>query len=299
MGAIATGGVRVVNQDVVSALGIVAARRSTAWPRRSRPSSRAARRPTAGSRPPLDVAGATVILVDDGLATGSTMRAAVAALRQQEPGADRGRGAGGRALHPRRAGARGGRDRLRRHARSLPGRGPLLRGLRADERRARSTTSWSARRAVADAVTCGRRRVLTGVQGERARRSTRARTLGERPAVRADLVQHVAVGDQDPGDEAVRDRPPRSPSSGRCPRGRPRAGAGRSRRAPAPSSPSTPAAGRRDTRRRKVSTNGRRVGDVGAVARRLAEDGERSAAPRRAAAPPPRARRAARRAVRG
>jgi len=36
-------------------------------------------------RPPLDVHSRTVILIDDGLATGSTMRAAVAALRQQQP----------------------------------------------------------------------------------------------------------------------------------------------------------------------------------------------------------------------
>ena len=39
-----------------------------------------------GDRPFPDVAGKTVIIVDDGLATGSTMRAAVAALRQEKPG---------------------------------------------------------------------------------------------------------------------------------------------------------------------------------------------------------------------
>jgi predicted phosphoribosyltransferase len=38
-----------------------------------------------GARPPLDVRGKTVVLVDDGLATGSTMRAAVRALRKMEP----------------------------------------------------------------------------------------------------------------------------------------------------------------------------------------------------------------------
>src|SRR5207248_4255236 len=38
-----------------------------------------------GNRPPPEVRGRTIILVDDGLATGSTMRAAVAALRQQRP----------------------------------------------------------------------------------------------------------------------------------------------------------------------------------------------------------------------
>ena len=84
MGAIATGGVRVVNQDVVDALGLspavldrVAATEQAELERREEL--------YRGSRPPLDVKGATVILVDDGLATGSTMRAAVAALRQQEP----------------------------------------------------------------------------------------------------------------------------------------------------------------------------------------------------------------------
>ena len=84
MGAIASGGVRVVNQDVVSALGLsketqdrVAGAELVELVRREEA--------YRGSRPPLDVAGATVILVDDGLATGSTMRAAVAAIRQQKP----------------------------------------------------------------------------------------------------------------------------------------------------------------------------------------------------------------------
>jgi predicted phosphoribosyltransferase len=84
MGAIATGGVRVVNRDVVGHLGIaaetidrVAAEEQAELERRE-----AAYR---GGRPPVDVAGATVVLVDDGLATGSTMRAAVAAVRQLGP----------------------------------------------------------------------------------------------------------------------------------------------------------------------------------------------------------------------
>ena len=38
-----------------------------------------------GGRPPLDVRGKTVILVDDGLVTGSSMRAAVAGLRARQP----------------------------------------------------------------------------------------------------------------------------------------------------------------------------------------------------------------------
>jgi predicted phosphoribosyltransferase len=84
MGAIATGGVRVVNKDVMTAYGLSAAtldRVAVAEQAELERREHAFR----GSRPPLDVAGATVIVVDDGLATGSTMRAAVAALRQQKP----------------------------------------------------------------------------------------------------------------------------------------------------------------------------------------------------------------------
>jgi predicted phosphoribosyltransferase len=84
MGAIATGGVRVVNRDVVDALYIppdvldrAAAAESLELERRERS--------YRGDRPEPRVAGKTVILVDDGLATGSTMRAAVAALRAQDP----------------------------------------------------------------------------------------------------------------------------------------------------------------------------------------------------------------------
>jgi predicted phosphoribosyltransferase len=84
MGAIASGGVRVLNEDVVRALGIsedvvatVAAEELQELKRRERA--------YRGNRPAPDVRGKTVILIDDGLATGSTMRAAVAALRQQGP----------------------------------------------------------------------------------------------------------------------------------------------------------------------------------------------------------------------
>jgi putative phosphoribosyl transferase len=85
MGAIATGGVRVVNRDVVDALHIppdVLERAVAAELRELERRERSYR----GERPEPRVAGRTVILVDDGLATGSTMRAAVAALRQQGPG---------------------------------------------------------------------------------------------------------------------------------------------------------------------------------------------------------------------
>ena len=84
MGAIATGGVRVLNEDVVQTLRIrdeeidaVAAAEQQELERREQF--------YRGDRPPPEVAGRTVILVDDGLATGSTMRAAIAALRQQHP----------------------------------------------------------------------------------------------------------------------------------------------------------------------------------------------------------------------
>jgi len=84
MGAIATGGVRVVNDDVVDALGIPRA----AIDRVAAEEGRELERRQAeyrGDRPEPDVRGRTVILVDDGLATGSSMRAAVSALRAQAP----------------------------------------------------------------------------------------------------------------------------------------------------------------------------------------------------------------------
>ena len=80
MGAIASGGVRVLNQDVVDSMGIPqwAIERVT---RQEQEELERRERQYRGDRPPLDVRGKTVILVDDGLATGSSMRAAAAALR--------------------------------------------------------------------------------------------------------------------------------------------------------------------------------------------------------------------------
>jgi erythromycin esterase-like protein/adenine/guanine phosphoribosyltransferase-like PRPP-binding protein len=84
MGAVGTGGVRVFNHQLVTRLGIpddlidaVAAREQRELVRRERL--------YRGGRPPPDVRGRTVILVDDGLATGSTMQAAIEALRQLQP----------------------------------------------------------------------------------------------------------------------------------------------------------------------------------------------------------------------
>jgi len=84
MGAIAGGGVRIVNQSVVESLGLadtvieeVAAREAAELARREEV--------YRNGWPPLDATGKTVVVVDDGLATGATMRAAIAALRVQEP----------------------------------------------------------------------------------------------------------------------------------------------------------------------------------------------------------------------
>ena len=86
MGAIASGGVRLLNREVVDALGIpgalidqVAHRETAELERRERL--------YRGNRPPVLLTKKTVILIDDGLATGSTMRAAVAAIRRHEPAA--------------------------------------------------------------------------------------------------------------------------------------------------------------------------------------------------------------------
>lgn len=84
MGAVATGGIAYLNYDVIQALHID----STAISRVSAIEEEEIKRRERvyrGDLPPLRVQGKTVILVDDGLATGSTMRAAIAALRQHKP----------------------------------------------------------------------------------------------------------------------------------------------------------------------------------------------------------------------
>jgi predicted phosphoribosyltransferase len=84
MGAVASGGVRVLNDHIVSGLRIpeYVIEAVTAWEQQE-----LARRERLyrDDRPPPDVRGRTVILVDDGLATGATMQAAIKALRQQQP----------------------------------------------------------------------------------------------------------------------------------------------------------------------------------------------------------------------
>jgi putative phosphoribosyl transferase len=84
MGAIASGGVQVINEEVVRHLGLTpAVLASVAAIERHELARR--ERTYRGERSPVTVEGRTVILVDDGLATGSTMRAAVAALRKRGP----------------------------------------------------------------------------------------------------------------------------------------------------------------------------------------------------------------------
>ena len=84
MGAIASGGVRVMNEDIVRALGLpksaidaVAAREEIELRRREVE--------YRGKAEPAEIAGKVVILTDDGLATGASMRAAALALRARRP----------------------------------------------------------------------------------------------------------------------------------------------------------------------------------------------------------------------
>src|SRR5437763_15459913 len=85
MGAIATGGVRVLNAEVVATLHIPAATIEAVAAREEQELVRRERL-YRGERPASQVRGRTVLVVDDGLATGATMRAAVTALGQQGPG---------------------------------------------------------------------------------------------------------------------------------------------------------------------------------------------------------------------
>jgi len=83
-GAIASGGVRILDPDIVEGLGITALQieRVTQAEKQELERREQAYR---GGEPPLDVRGMTIVLVDDGIATGSSMRAGIRALRQMEP----------------------------------------------------------------------------------------------------------------------------------------------------------------------------------------------------------------------
>lgn len=84
IGAIASGGVRVLNTEIVAGLGVSDTFIAQAT---ARERQELARRDVAyrGERPPPTLAGRTLILVDDGIATGATMRAGIAALRTAHP----------------------------------------------------------------------------------------------------------------------------------------------------------------------------------------------------------------------
>jgi putative phosphoribosyl transferase len=84
MGAIASGGVKVLNQEVIKMEGISDREIESVY---AKEQEELKRRELAyrGNAAPLQIRDKTVILVDDGIATGSTMRAAVTALRRQRP----------------------------------------------------------------------------------------------------------------------------------------------------------------------------------------------------------------------
>ncbi len=84
MGALAPGGVVVWNTDVLTSLRISDERRHAAV-ERERAELERRERVYRGDRPPVAIRGRLVLVVDDGLATGATMGAVVAALTQEDP----------------------------------------------------------------------------------------------------------------------------------------------------------------------------------------------------------------------
>ncbi len=134
MGALASGGGMVINENLVRNLGIgddemqSAIERETEELRRREQAYR-------GDRPAVDVAGKTVILVDDGIATGASMLAAVRAVRANHPAASGRRGAGRTAVGVSGAGGRSRRCDLRDDAARLRSGRAGVRGLPSGQRR--------------------------------------------------------------------------------------------------------------------------------------------------------------------
>jgi putative phosphoribosyl transferase len=84
MGAIASGGVVMISDEVVREVGVSHDAVQRVLEQETRELARREQR-YRGRRPPIDVAGRVVILVDDGLATGATMLVAVAAVKRERP----------------------------------------------------------------------------------------------------------------------------------------------------------------------------------------------------------------------
>jgi putative phosphoribosyl transferase len=84
IGAIASGGIRILNQEVVTGLNVPKSVIEAVTRREQRELERR-EHAFRGGKAAVDPRGRTVILVDDGLATGATMRAAIAALRHRQP----------------------------------------------------------------------------------------------------------------------------------------------------------------------------------------------------------------------
>jgi putative phosphoribosyl transferase len=84
MGAIAAGGIRILNQGIIRALRISEERIEAVAEAETRELQRRDEE-YRGALPPPEISGKTVILIDDGLATGSTMRAAAAAVSARRP----------------------------------------------------------------------------------------------------------------------------------------------------------------------------------------------------------------------
>lgn len=81
LGAVASGGVTAVNHELLPPLGVAEADLA-AWAAREQERLREMERALRGARPALDPRQQTILVVDDGLATGASMRAAVQALRR-------------------------------------------------------------------------------------------------------------------------------------------------------------------------------------------------------------------------
>jgi len=85
-GAIGSGGVRILNADILDRLGITQLEIAAVTQEETKELERREMH-YRGNRPPLNVLGRTVILVDDGIATGASIRAAIHAIRKMRPAA--------------------------------------------------------------------------------------------------------------------------------------------------------------------------------------------------------------------